>query len=456
MPFDYSAVFQLLSAIGQQDLLQYWEFLAGNEQKCLLQQLQRLQIPILQQQQRLLSQSPKMQVCEPLPEPARAGNEHDQKRGRQLIADGKVGCLILAGGQGTRLGFSGPGEPSRPKGCYPISAVQGKSLFQLFAEKTLAASRQAGRPLPLAIMTSSLNHVETVDYFEAQRLFGLDPSQLCFFSQSSLPFLSLEGALFFETPGRLAEGPDGNGGSLRHFVQAGFWQHWYERGVRLLNLVLIDNPLADPFDAELFGYHQRLHSQVTVKCALKQHANEQVGVLTKQADKIAVLEYSELPEAARQAQDAAGQPLFKYANLSLFCVEMQFIKELADAEMPLHKALKEVKRVSYAKKAWHADTTMAWKFEKFIFDLLPYAEKTGVLLYPRESCFAPLKNLQGENSVKTVQKALQANDYRVFSAIAAAGPCIAPFEISQEFYYPTPALLSKWAGKHGPSTGYVD
>ena len=61
------------------------------------------------------------------------------KHGRELLRAGKVGAFIVAGGQGTRLGYEGP------KGEYPVTPIRNKPLFQVFAEQLLAHSRRSGK-----------------------------------------------------------------------------------------------------------------------------------------------------------------------------------------------------------------------------------------------------------------------------------------------------------------------
>ena len=450
--FTYGQALESLSSIAQQHLLKYWEILSPDEKKALLQQIQTLDLSTFRAQQQLLAAQDKISSpFEPFTHPDQIGNSNDAKIGRTLMAEGAVGCLILAGGMGTRLDFEGP------KGMFPISPIKQKSLFQLFAEKTAAASRQAAKKLPLALMVSKMNHSETAAFFSTHALFGLEADQLSIFSQNSLPLLDQEGKLFLEARGIMAEGPDGNGRALHHFYQSGLWEQWHRHGVRIVNMVLIDNPLADPFDAELFGYHHRQKNTVTVKCCLKQDFHEKVGVLVKRENKIQVVEYSELPDAARLAADASGEPFFKYANLSLFCFSMEQIKAFANSSfrLPLHQSFKKALILKEQEGAFAQEKTMAWKFETFIFDLLAHASKVGALLYPRENCFAPLKNSFGDNSIETVRRALQARDQSVFNSIAKNAEVVFPFEIAQDFYYPTPALLTKWQGWQGRVSGYI-
>lgn len=439
-----------LDAISQQHVLTHWDQLAPLEKAQLLADIDRLDPLAFFLQKKALTHksSSSSRVFDPLTNYASSGNIQDREEGLRLIAEGKAACLLIAGGQGTRLGIDGP------KGICAVSVVKQKSLFQLFSEKVIAAGKQASRLLPLAIMTSPLNHQATYDFFLEHDFFGLKPEQVFFFSQSMLPFLDQEGNLFLEAPYKIAYGPDGNGSSLKYLVDSGIWKQWKEQGIRYVNHILIDNPLADPYDAELIGFHHRQSAEVTVKGTLRRHAKEKVGMLIKEGGKIQVIEYSELPEPEGSALNGDGSLTHRCASLSLFCFSMDFIQEAArrQHEMPLHLALKKATALNPQGKQ---EAVTACKFETFIFDLLPFANRANVLLYPREECFAPLKNLTGEDTLADVQLALQNKDKRVFEQIFGREPPPTPFELAQEFHYATPELLKQWQALPMPTGSYI-
>jgi UDP-N-acetylglucosamine/UDP-N-acetylgalactosamine diphosphorylase len=437
-PMNYSAALEKLKTIDQQHLLSYWELLNSDEKANLLAQVEALDVHAFTQQKEVLkvNASQAHTALEPITDYTNSGNVQDREVGLRLIAEGKVGCMLMAGGQGTRLGLEGP------KGMCSVSVIKDKSLFQLFAEKVLAAGKQAGRPLTLAIMTSPLNHDATYDFFLQNNFFGLKPEQLFLFPQSMLPFLNQDGQLFLENPSKIAEGPDGNGLALKHFVGKGIWKKWNDLGINYVNYILVDNPLADPYDAELIGFHHRQQAEVTVKGTSRRHAQEKVGLLVKEDAALRVVEYSEFPEEERVALSEDGGLKHRCANISLFCFSMDFIARSATKyqEMPLHLALKPANALDASNTVQKIN---AGKFETFIFDLLPLSKRTSVLLYPREECFAPLKNLTGDNTVADVKRALQEYDAKVFVQVFGHKPPEHPFELAQEYHYPTPELLQR-------------
>lgn len=426
----YSGAMEKLHSIRQEHLLMHWNSLNEKDRQHLLQQIQRLDLKTFHTQQELLKNK---DVSYQSPENFNAygyagGQLQDVNNGQDAIQNGEVACLVVAGGQGTRLKCDGP------KGIYPISVIENKSLFQLIAEKVIAASKVAGRPLQIAFMTSPLNHEHTISFFNDHNFFGLSQDQISFYPQAVLPFLDEKGNLFLENPSSIAEGPDGNGSSLSELVKSGVWEKWHASGVRYINFILVDNPLADPFDAELVGYHKRMEADVTLKCTERKSEKENVGMIVQQHGKIMVREYSELTSEDKASKKHRG------ANLSLFCFSMDWVKEIEHYAMPLHLAHK----------------SHAWKFEKFIFDILPVSHRTEALLYPRSECFAPLKNLTGNDSVETVKTALQERDRHVWAAITGNEAPLRPFELSQQFYYPTTELKQKWLGQNMPDKEYID
>lgn len=436
----------------EKQVLRFWPRLTEQEKSQLLDQIKLINFNVLNLQKQLLSQpSCPPTHFEPFTDFSFAGQPKDLLAGKQLVKEGRMGCLLLAGGQGTRLRLDGP------KGRCPVSVIKHKTLFQLCAEKVLAASRQAERPLDLAIMTSPDNDEITKQYFKDENFFGLHPSQVSFFCQGTLPLLDAHGHLFLESPSRIAEGPYGNGQCLHDFYKSGIWQNWTEKGIQYVNLVLIDNPLADPFDAELLGFHVRKDVDITMKCTEKSKGNEKVGVVVKEGPFLRVIEYSELPDNEKYALQPNGSLKHRCANLSLLCFSMSFIEEIAfkDAALPLHKAWKAARFVNEEGFSQLSATPIAWKFETFIFDVFQYTDRVAALLYPREQCFAPLKNYSGEDSLETVQQALLRRDKQILKQVTGLEPTDIPFELAQDFYYPTPQLLEKWK-KQKPQTSYVE
>lgn len=438
---NYSEAQQKLSALKQTQLLRYWDTLSRSDQQKLLSQIGQLDKTLFDFQQRSMTQKTTQQTDYEILKNHSTGNPQLHAAGFDAIKQGKVGCLIVAGGHGTRLGFD------KPKGMYPISMIKHKTLFQLFAEKTAAASIQSNRPLLLAIMTSQ-EHFELVHtYFHDNHYFGLQPSQLSIFRQSSLPLLNEAGNLFLDSPSHIAEGPDGNGSSLHCFIKSGIGQRWKDQGIEHLEFVQVDNPLAKPFDPELIGLQLLNQSDVTMQCILREDPDEKVGIVVEKNNKVVIVEYNEISAAESHARMPKGGLKHPCANISRFCFRMDFIETIDYQNLPFHLAHKAVPYLDGQGQVKHAAHPNAWKFERFIFDILPYSKRTGVLVSRREDCFEPLKNATGAFSPETVRAALQKYDKKLFENITGLPAPLHPFELSQEFHYPTPGLEHQWESK---------
>jgi UDP-N-acetylglucosamine/UDP-N-acetylgalactosamine diphosphorylase len=447
---NYDSAIAKLKTIKQEHLLHFFDTLEDKQKIDLLKQIDELDVALFRNQQQIIHNQRNVK-CEKFEPFTSVTHEKDISCdvGIELLNKGKSGCLIVAGGLGTRLKITGP------KGTATVSAVKHKSLFQIFAEKTLAAQKLYSHTLELAIMTSKENHDETLNFFVKHEFFGLNPSQISFFSQKNLPFLDIKGDLFLKSSWELATGPDGNGGSLHSFFESGIYTKWVELGIEFVNYILIDNPLANPFDAKLLSFQSRQKADIVVKCIRRQTPDESVGILVTSKKHLKVIEYSELTSEEKYKKDSHSNFIHLFANISLFSFSIEFIKKVATKthELNLHPALKDVSFIDYTnvqKKQY------AWKFEKFIFDVFPFSEHTAVLEYPREKTFAPLKNFEGANSLKTVQNALEMLDYETITHITGKKEAILrPFEIAQDFYYPTKELKEEWKNKTITGKHYI-
>lgn len=440
-----SSIRERLCKFGQQQLLIGIEHLCFSELQDFAAQLQKYSFGLSEKQRKILLQSKNEFPLNlhPYLNYAKAGNAENYKCGKELVQQGKVGCLILAGGQGTRLGFDGP------KGSFPVTLVKQKSLFQLFCERTKAASALSGHMLPLCIMTSVINHVQTVEFFQKHDYFGLSASQVYFIQQEMLPLLDDRGNWLLERPGKLAEGPDGNGHALRLFFTCGIWDKWRDSGIEYLNVIFVDNALADPFDFEFAGFMADQKVDAALKAVERIVSDKKMGVIAESSGKLKIIEYSEL---------ASNASHFTLSNTGMMCFSMDFIGHLYkknDIELPMHLARKKTLVLLGTSKGYVQEMAYIWKCERFIFDLLDYARSSAVLVYPREKIYAPLKNADGEKSIETVKQALISRDQDFYRALTGLLPPASIFELDPAFYYPTEELKKKLKNLHFADRDYI-
>jgi len=315
--------------------------------------------------------------------------------GVDLIKRGAVAAFVVAGGQGSRLGFDGP------KGAFPVSAVRNKTLFQLHAEKVLSASRKYNTIIPFLIMTSQANHAATLEEFKKNSYFGLDHKNVHIFPQNMIPSLDVEGKLILSGKTSLFRNPDGHGGSLTALESSGVLDKIMSQGVELISYFQVDNPLINIIDPLFCGIHGIEKSELSSKALTKAYPDEKVGIFVKYDDStVGVEEYSDLPKDILSAEDSNGALLYKWGSIGIHLFSCSFIKHNisgGEINLPFHVARKKIK--AYIKG--EMKEIDGFKFEKFVFDSIPLAKKTIILETLRENEFAPVKNASGVDSLES-------------------------------------------------------
>ncbi|MBI5431964.1 MAG: UTP--glucose-1-phosphate uridylyltransferase [Planctomycetes bacterium] len=313
--------------------------------------------------------------------------------GEELLRQGRVGYVLVAGGQASRLGYDGP------KGAYRIGPVTDRSLFGWHASRLLAARNRYGRPVPWYVMTSPANDAPTRAFFAEHDWFGLDRGEVFFFSQETVPALDFEGRILFSGPGRLFLSPNGHGGTLLALERSGALADARRRGVEQLSYFQVDNPLAPPADPLFLGLHLLAGAGMSSKVVAKRNAAEKVGVIGLVDGRTSCIEYSDLPVEAREARDARGELLYGAGNIAMHVLDVGFVESLTTGglKLPWHVARKSM-------NVWDrgaATQKQGAKFETFVFDALPKSPSSVTLEVARAHEFSPVKNAEGEDSPAT-------------------------------------------------------
>jgi UDP-N-acetylglucosamine/UDP-N-acetylgalactosamine diphosphorylase len=322
--------------------------------------------------------------------------EQADEAGLKALAAGHVAVVIVAGGQGSRLGFE------HPKGMYSIGPVSGASLFQILLEKIAARARVAGMRIPLYLMTSPATHEETVAYFAANERFGLPSEDVKIFCQGTMPAVdAASGRLLLSEKHELALSPDGHGGTLRGLVTSGCLADMHARGVRHVFYCQVDNPLVTMCDPRFLGYHLLAGSEMSTQVVAKKHSREKVGNVVSLDGKLRILEYSDLnplEDEIVERRAADGSPIFWAGNTASHVFETAFLERMAASgtALPFHVARKAVPHVNAAGQRVEPREPNAIKYERFIFDLLPEARQAIVVEIDPALTFAPVKNAPGE------------------------------------------------------------
>ncbi len=348
-------------------------------------------------------------------------DEAAAKRGVEALAAGKVGVILTAGGQGSRLGFD------KPKSEYPIGPISLAPMLQIHIEKILATAARYGVVVPLYLMTSPATHEDTVRFLAENDNFGLAADDVIVFCQGTMPAVDIEtGKVLLSAKGELFRSPDGHGGTIAALGTSGAIDHMQARGIEQLFYFQVDNPLVPVCDPALVGYHLLADSELTSLTVAKQKPQDKLGNFAMIDGRLHVIEYSDLPDDVAELRDEQGRLKFWAGSIAVHIFERSLLEralKLTDT-LPFHIAKKKVPHVGATGELVSPSEPNALKFEKFIFDLLPVAERPIVVEYAEAECFAPLKNAPGaeKDTEEYVQRMMLAQ-YR--SWLEAAGAQVA-------------------------------
>lgn len=411
-----------LRSVGQEHVLKFFDVLTPDAQESLLAQLAGMNLDEIH---RLIAeyvlQKPRLSLPEridpPRWYPAAAdasygpqGPDYYRKIGEDLIRRGKVAVFCVAGGQGSRLGWEGP------KGTFPAGSVTGKSLFQIFAEGIHSTQIRYGCAIPFYIMTSPLNHGDTVGFFSSREHFGLDPRNVAFFPQGVMPALdAATGRILLASKGEISMSPDGHGGSLKALSASGAIENMRSRGIEVISYIQVDNPHVRVVDPLFIGLHAAApdsSGEMSSKMLPKTGPKEKLGNFCRVNGRTTVIEYSDLPDHLAHQRDEKGELLFKAGSIAIHCLGVDFVerlnrsKGLSDStptlRLPYHRADKKVPHVDLT-TGNRVDPTEpnAVKLEMFVFDALPLCQSSIILETDRVEEFAPIKNAAGVDSVES-------------------------------------------------------
>ncbi|WP_415907869.1 UTP--glucose-1-phosphate uridylyltransferase [Oleiharenicola sp. Vm1] len=456
------------NAAGQGQVFAFWPQLDAAERATLAAQAAEIDLAEIAQLHRSLVREKSAAVAnvaglepapyEPLPAHGGDAAKWAQARaaGEAALRAGRVAAFVVAGGQGTRLGYDGP------KGTFPVTPVKRKPLFQVFAEKLLAAGKRYGRPLHWFIMTSHANHAQTEAFFVANQFFGLDAGHVHFFRQGRMPAVNFDGKILLETRSSIALSPDGHGGSLRALHRSGALDLMAREGIDTLSYFQVDNPLVRCIDPEFIGFHLLARSEMSSKMVPKAYAEEKVGHFCVQDGRLVVVEYSDMPMAMQRETRPDGALRFVAGSIAIHILDREFARRMAaggaGVALPFHRADKKIPTVDAAGKPVKPEKPNGVKFEMFVFDALPFARNPIVIETNRADDFSPVKNAEGVDSPQTCSEDQQRQFARWLAAAGASVPVdatglpAAKLEISPLFGYDADTVKASWQQRPAPIT----
>ena len=317
--------------------------------------------------------------------------------GEEILKQGKVCALVVAGGQGTRLGWNGP------KGTFPVTPIKQKSLFEVFAKKIQAARLRYGQEIPWLIMTSQINELPTKNFFKENNYFGMDEKSILFFCQGLMPAVDFEGKIILEKEGQIAMSPDGHGGIFKALHKNKLLQFLKDKNIEYISYFQVDNPLTDCIDPAFIGFHALNQSDMSSKMVTKKQPDEKVGHFCINKETLSIIEYSDIPECFTQKKDSSGQLEFCSGNIAVHILSLSFAEKVATSSLKFHQAKKKIPTLGENGTTITPEKPNGIKFEQFIFDALPLANNPIIIEVKRNEHFSPVKNASGSDSPKTCQ-----------------------------------------------------
>ena len=325
--------------------------------------------------------------------------ERFDKLGENAVKEGQYAVVTMAGGQGSRLGHTGP------KGTFKLDVYgKGKYLFEILVENLKQANQKYGVIIPWYIMTSRENNEETVSFLEKNNYFGYDSNYVTIFTQSELPLVDEQGKLLIGKDLKIKEASDGNGGTYSSLRRSGCLADMKERGIKWIFIGSVDNALLKMADPTLLGMAIDKNVQIASKSVVKANPHERVGVFCKMNGHPKVIEYTELPEKLAEKTDKNGE--LKYGESHIMCnlYTIEAIEKISTEPLMYHSAFKKNSYIDEDGNEVIPEEPNSYKFESFIFDAFEFFDDIAILRGCREDDFAPVKNKDGVDSPKTAKE----------------------------------------------------
>lgn len=392
-----------LAALGQAHLIGHLEQLGGDAQLAMLRQIDALDLSVLDPE----CADDKRGKFAPLY--ATTLDEISKNRARytetglEAIRAGKVGAVLLAGGQGTRLGCE------HAKGMVDIGITRELFIFECLMNNLRRVTDQAGAYVPLFVMTSAENHEETMDFFEKKNYFGYSRAHVRFFRQEQLPTVDPKGKLMLMAPGVVATAPNGNGGWYASMENTGMLHELRKSQIEWLNVFAVDNVLQSIADPCFIGAVIESGNVSGAKVVAKAAPDEKVGVLCLEDGRPSIVEYYEMTEEMRTLREPDGTLSYRFGVILNYLFRTDQLEETLAYKMPLHKVFKKIRFMDENGDTVRPEEPNAFKFETLALDLVKLQKNCLAYEVEREKEFAPIKNKTGVDSVDSARELLRRN-----------------------------------------------
>ena len=401
---------KILEENNQQHIINWMNKLDENKKEELINQVNSLDIKTVVDLYKNLSKTfeIKDKVIEKIPAKDLSKMSEEEfkllkSKGEEFIKNGEYAVITMAGGQGTRLGHTGP------KGTFKINVKNGeKYLFEIIVDSLKKANEKYGVIIPWYVMTSEENNDETVRFLEEHNFFGYKKEDVIFFKQGKAPLISTEGKLLINTDKLIKEASDGNGSIYKSLEKDNILVDMKAKNVKWIFVGGVDNVLLRIVDPVLLGLTVSENNKIASKSVIKANPHERAGVFCKIDGKPGIIEYSELPTQMAEEVNEHGDLVYGDVNILSHLFSIEALEELAKIDLPYHIAEKKSNYLDENGNLVEPEGKNVYKFESFIFDAFSHYNNMSILRVKREEEFAPIKNKEGVDSPETAIKLYNA------------------------------------------------
>lgn len=397
----------ILSKYGQEHILKYYDEISDSERSDLLKQIETIDFSVLEALKNDKDITAKRGVFAPLGavtvKDIEKNSSEYSKIGIEAIKSGKIAAVLLAGGQGTRLGFD------KPKGMFNVGITKELYIFQCLINNLMDIVNLTGVWIPLYIMTSEKNNTDTVEFFKEKNYFGYNSSYIKFFVQDMAPSVDYNGKIYMEDKAKISLSPNGNGGWFSSIARAGLLDDIREKGIEWLNVFAVDNVLQRIADPLFVGAMINSGLQSGGKVVSKAAPEERVGVLCLEDEQPSIVEYYEMTHEMRTLLDENGELAYKYGVILNYLFNVDKLESLLKDKLPIHIVEKKIPHIDENGNHVSPESPNGYKFEALVLDMIHMQESCLAYEVIRNKEFAPIKNATGVDSVESARELLKEN-----------------------------------------------
>lgn len=394
---------EMMAMLDQSHVMRYMDELTADEKKNLVDQIDSLDLSVLG----VDAAEEERGKFEPLfattLEEIEANREHYKEVGLQAIREGKVGAVLLAGGQGSRLGFD------KPKGTFNIGVDRDLYIFECLINNLMEVVKEAHTWVPLFVMTSVDNKKDTIDFFREHNYFGYSDDNVWFFAQEQLPTVDTNGKLMLADKGKILTAPNGNGGWYASMEKTGMLKILRDSKIKWLNVFAVDNVLQRIADPCFLGAVIDSGKVSGAKVVAKADPDEKVGVLCLEDGRPSIVEYYEMTDEMRTRREENGMLSYNYGVILNYLFRVDELNKTLKVKLPLHRAFKKIKYLNENGEIVTPDEPNAYKFETLALDMVKLQDNCLAYEVDRKKEFAPVKNKTGVDSVDSARELLRYN-----------------------------------------------